>query len=191
MPGHWEGGLIGGSRNSYVATLVERRSRYGMLTKVANKDPESIVSTLIKQFRKMPSELYQFLTWDRGRKLADHKRPAPLATSRSTPAIRGHCGSNSLSSPKCGHPLDGHVPASALQHLTSRGSAGRLIGSIRFISRLIRKPAPECAIEPAILPRALLKDLLGSVRTRHPTTARIARGSQIRDRLPAIGPLSR
>jgi len=49
VPGHWEGDLIGGSRNSYVATLVERHSRYVMLVKVANKDTESVVSALIKQ----------------------------------------------------------------------------------------------------------------------------------------------
>ena len=58
---------------------------------------------------------------------------------------------------------------------------GDLFGSTGFISRLIRKLAPECAVEPAISARALLKDLLGSVRTRHPTTARIGRGSQIRE----------
>src|SRR5246127_1174046 len=46
VPGHWEGDLIGGSRNSYVATLVERHSRYVMLLKVANKDTESVISAL-------------------------------------------------------------------------------------------------------------------------------------------------
>jgi IS30 family transposase len=34
------GDLIGGSKNSYIATLVERHSRYVMLVKVANKDTE-------------------------------------------------------------------------------------------------------------------------------------------------------
>ncbi|TFH55393.1 MAG: IS30 family transposase [Candidatus Zixiibacteriota bacterium] len=74
VPGHWEGDLIVGSRNSYIATLVERHSRYVMLVKVANKDTESVVSALIKQSQKLPRELYKSLTWDRGKELADHKR---------------------------------------------------------------------------------------------------------------------
>jgi len=74
VPGHWEGDLIGGSRNSYIATLVERHSRYVMLVKVANKDTESVISALIKQSQKLPKELYKSLTWDRGKEMADHKR---------------------------------------------------------------------------------------------------------------------
>ncbi len=74
VPGHWEGDLIGGSRNSYIATLVERQSRYVMLVKVANKDTQSVVSALIKQANKLPKELYRSLTWDRGKELADHPR---------------------------------------------------------------------------------------------------------------------
>ena len=74
VPGHWEGDLLAGSRNSYIATLVERQSRYVMLVKVANKDTASVVSALIKQARKLPRELYQSLTWDRGKELADHRR---------------------------------------------------------------------------------------------------------------------
>ncbi len=74
VPGHWEGDLIAGSNNSYVATLVERHTRYVMLAKVKNKDTESVVSALIKQSKKLPSELYKSLTWDRGSELADHQR---------------------------------------------------------------------------------------------------------------------
>ena len=54
-----------GSKNSYIVTLVERHTRYVMLAKVANKDTQSVVSALIKQARKLPSELYKSLTWDR------------------------------------------------------------------------------------------------------------------------------
>jgi IS30 family transposase len=32
-----------------------------------------VVKALIKQSRKLPSELYKSLTWDRGSELADHK----------------------------------------------------------------------------------------------------------------------
>jgi len=74
VPGHWEGDLIGGSRNSYIATLVERHTRYVMLAKVPNKDTQSVVSALIKQAHKLPRELYKSLTWDRGKELADHRR---------------------------------------------------------------------------------------------------------------------
>jgi len=74
VPGHWEGDLIAGSNNSYIATLVERHTRYVMLAKVKNKDTESVVSALIKQAMKLPNELYKSLTWDRGKELADHQR---------------------------------------------------------------------------------------------------------------------
>lgn len=74
VPGHWEGDLIAGSNNSYIATLVERHSRYVMLVKVKNKDTESVVSALIKQSKKLPNELYKSLTWDRGKELSNHQR---------------------------------------------------------------------------------------------------------------------
>jgi IS30 family transposase len=74
VPGHWEGDLIGGSKNSYIATLVERHSRYVMLAKVANKDTDSVISALIKQSKRLPKELYKSLTWDRGKELAGHPR---------------------------------------------------------------------------------------------------------------------
>ena len=74
VPGHWEGDLLSGSKNSYIATLVERHTRYVMLAQVANKDTHTVISALIKQAKKLPSELYRSLTWDRGKELTDHRR---------------------------------------------------------------------------------------------------------------------
>ena len=74
IPGHWEGDLLFGGRNSQIATLVERNTRYVMLVKVAGKDTETVVNALIENARNLPQELYKSLTWDRGKEMADHKR---------------------------------------------------------------------------------------------------------------------
>lgn len=74
VPGHWEGDLMFGDRDSQIATLVERHTRYVMLVKVAGKDTETVIDVLISNARRLPQELYQSLTWDRGKKMADHKR---------------------------------------------------------------------------------------------------------------------
>jgi len=74
VPGHWEGDLLCGSKNSYIVTLVERHSRYVMLAKVPNRETQTVVDALIRQARKLPDELYRSLTWDRGKELTDHKR---------------------------------------------------------------------------------------------------------------------
>ena len=60
---------LSGSKNSYIATLVERHTRYVMLAKVANKETQTVVAALIKQAKKLPNELYKSLTWDRGKEL--------------------------------------------------------------------------------------------------------------------------
>ena len=74
VPGHWEGDLIEGSRKTCIATLVERQSRYVMLAKIDKKDSETVINALIKQARKLPTELYKSLTWDRGSEMTGHQR---------------------------------------------------------------------------------------------------------------------
>ena len=74
VPGHWEGDLLCGSHSSQIATLVERQSRYVMLVKIPNKNTETVTHALIKNARKLPQQLYQSLTWDRGTEMAGHKR---------------------------------------------------------------------------------------------------------------------
>ena len=79
MPGHWEGDLVFGNKDSQIATLVERQTRYVMLVKVANKDSTTVVNALIKNARRLPKQLYRSLTWDRGSEMAKH-RDFTLAT---------------------------------------------------------------------------------------------------------------
>jgi IS30 family transposase len=74
VPGHWEGDLLCGGRNTYIATLVERQTRFVMLVKVSGKDSATVVSALSNQIRKLPAELRKSLTWDRGHEMAAHKQ---------------------------------------------------------------------------------------------------------------------
>lgn len=53
VPGYWEGDLLSGSRNSYIATLVERHTRYVMLMKIANKNTQTVISALVKQAKTL------------------------------------------------------------------------------------------------------------------------------------------
>jgi IS30 family transposase len=73
IPGHWEGDLLSGAKNSYMATLVERHSRFAMLNKVPSKETEAVVAALSRHVRKLPVTLRRSLTWDRGLEMAKHK----------------------------------------------------------------------------------------------------------------------
>ena len=73
IPGHWEGDLLSGSKNSHIVTLVERQSRFTSLIKVPNKETATVVAALTRQIRKLPAALRRSLTWDRGHEMAKHK----------------------------------------------------------------------------------------------------------------------
>jgi IS30 family transposase len=73
IPGHWEGDLLAGGKNSYVATLVERHSRFLMLVKVPSKETEAVVAALSEHVRRLPATLRLSLTWDRELEMAKHK----------------------------------------------------------------------------------------------------------------------
>ena len=79
VPGHWEGDLLAGTRNSYIATLVERHSRFTMLVKVDGKHTDAVVKALARRIRRLPTDLRKSLTWDRGKELSQH-RQLTLAT---------------------------------------------------------------------------------------------------------------
>jgi IS30 family transposase len=73
VPGHWEGDLLVGKAHSYIATLVERRSRFVMLVRLPGKDTQRVVQALTRRVRTLPTGLMTSLTWDRGMELAAHK----------------------------------------------------------------------------------------------------------------------
>jgi IS30 family transposase len=74
VPGHWEGDLVEGARGTFIATLVERRSRFVILIKLSEKRTDVVVDALIKAVRKLPAALRKSLTWDRGSELTEHAR---------------------------------------------------------------------------------------------------------------------
>jgi IS30 family transposase len=55
IPSHWEGDLIGGTKNSHIETLVERHSRFTALVKVRSKDTAAVVAAPSRQIRKLPT----------------------------------------------------------------------------------------------------------------------------------------
>jgi len=74
VPGHWEGDLISGLKNTHIATLVERQTQFVMLVQVDGKDTNTVVDALIRQMSQLPEIVQKTLTWDRGSELADHDR---------------------------------------------------------------------------------------------------------------------
>ena len=70
--GHWEGDLVTGSNNTHIATLVDRKSRFTLILKLAGKDSVSVNEALIAAFDKLPQSMKKTLTWDRGMELARH-----------------------------------------------------------------------------------------------------------------------
>ena len=73
IPSHWEGDIVAGRGQSYIATLVERSSRFVILVKVNGKDSATVVRALIRRVRRLPAGLMASLTWDRGMELARHQ----------------------------------------------------------------------------------------------------------------------
>ncbi len=74
VPGHWEGDLIMGARNtSAIGTLVERRTRFVMLLHLpASHDPAAVAAAMTEAMSGLPAQLRRSLTWDQGQEMAGH-----------------------------------------------------------------------------------------------------------------------
>lgn len=76
VPGHWEGDLLVGKQNrSFVATLVERRTRYAMLARLgSDRTTDNVTRALKERIAELPRHLVLSLTWDQGNELSAHAR---------------------------------------------------------------------------------------------------------------------
>ena len=72
VPGHWEGDLVvGGDMASCLITLVERRSRFLLMSRLTVHDADTVEERLVKMAGSIPGELKRTLTWDQGAEMAN------------------------------------------------------------------------------------------------------------------------
>ncbi len=77
VPGHWEGDLLMGNRQSAaaIATLVERSTRYCQLVALPEgTEAERVAEALAASITTLPAQLRRSLTWDQGQEMAEHRR---------------------------------------------------------------------------------------------------------------------
>ncbi|GEE03897.1 hypothetical protein nbrc107696_43430 [Gordonia spumicola] len=73
IPGHWEGDLVIGSRNSALISLVERRSRYTLVGRLVDNRLALTVAEVLQQMAvRVPDALFSTLTWDQGPEMSEH-----------------------------------------------------------------------------------------------------------------------
>jgi len=74
IPGHWEGDLIIGKRNtSAIGTLVERTTRMTFIVRLQNQDATTVRKAFAEAFCHLPKGLKRTLTYDQGQEMAQHK----------------------------------------------------------------------------------------------------------------------
>ncbi len=98
VPGHWEGDLLMGRRQTAIGTLVERWSRYVMLFRLPDGNTaEAVRVALAATVQRLPEQLWKSLTWDQGKEMAQHAQftiDTGVQVYFCDPRIPCHRGSN-------------------------------------------------------------------------------------------------
>lgn len=92
-PGHWEGDLLTGARNSHVATLVERQTRFVLLIRLRGKDAESVRRALTHAVMALPARANDHVDMGSRTELAGHARFTTATAVPSTSVTRRGLGS--------------------------------------------------------------------------------------------------
>ena len=72
--GDWEGDTVEGCKGSgFIATHVERKTRYTVAVKVADKSAASVTKATLAAMRKLPPEKVKTMTFDNGKEFAGFK----------------------------------------------------------------------------------------------------------------------
>ena len=73
--GDWEGDTVEGKKSTgYIATLVERKSRYLLAGKMENKKAATLVEQGVKAFACVPKKMRKTLTVDNGKEFSGFKK---------------------------------------------------------------------------------------------------------------------
>lgn len=72
--GHWEGDLVCGlGGTGYLVTLAERKTRYTLVSYVATKETDVVMSEVVRMLGDIPRMALKTLTFDNGKEFANHK----------------------------------------------------------------------------------------------------------------------
>ena len=82
--GDWESDtVVGKGRASYIASHVERKSRYTVIAKMKDKSAKSMNTATRRAFRNIPTEKLKTMTFDNGKEFAGFKELEKSLSMRS------------------------------------------------------------------------------------------------------------
>jgi transposase, IS30 family len=83
VPGHWEGDLMMGSRNSSaLGTLVERTTRFTLLVPLDIKDSDYVTVSFANKMNNFPEHLRKSMTYDQGSEMSSHHNITGLSKAK-------------------------------------------------------------------------------------------------------------